>query len=87
MNEVGTPPAALDSAKIKSKVSVSVPSLLTGAQCTPFVTATVPVKRKKNGTVVRGKSKVVLNGEAKASKGTSPRKDTDKWTLQCLPSS
>ena len=82
-----TAPAALDSAKIKGKFSVSVPSLLTGAQCTSFVTASVKVKRKKNGTAVAGKSKLVLKGEAKAPKGTSPRKDADKWTLQCLPSS
>jgi uncharacterized delta-60 repeat protein len=82
-----TAPAALQSAKIKSKVSVSVPSLLSGPQCTPFVTVPVKVKRKKNGKVVTGKSKVVLNGEAKAPKDTSPRKDVDKWTIQCLPSS
>ena len=82
-----TAPAFLSYAKIKGEVSVKVPSLLAGPRCTPFVTVSVPVKRKKNGTVVAGKSKRVLKGEAKAPKDTSPRKDADKWTLQCLPSS
>jgi len=82
-----TAPAFLSSAKIKGEVSVKVPSLLAGPQCTPFVSVSVPIKRKKNGTAVAGKSKRVLKGEAKAPKDTSPRKDADKWTLQCLPSS
>ena len=80
-------PAALDSAKIKGKSSLGVPSLLTGPQCTSFVTASVKVKRRKNGKAVAGKSKLVLKGEAKGPKDTSPRKDADKWILQCLPSS
>ena len=45
------------------------------------------VKRKKNGKAVAGKSKLVLKGEAKGPEDTSPRKDADKWFLQCQPSS
>ena len=82
-----TAPAALDSAKIKGKFPLGVPSLVAGPQCTSFVTASVEVKRKKNGKAVAGKSKLVLKGEAKGPKDTSPRKDADKWSLQCLPSS
>jgi uncharacterized delta-60 repeat protein len=82
-----TPPAALASAKIKGKVAINVTALLTGPQCTPFVDASVVAKRNKKGVYQAGKSKLVLKGTAKAPKGVSPRKDADKWTIQCMPAS
>jgi uncharacterized delta-60 repeat protein len=82
-----TPPAALASAKIRGKVAIDVSALLSAPQCSPFVNASVPAKRNKRGAYVAGKSKLVLKGLAKAPKGTAPRQDADKWTLQCMPAS
>jgi hypothetical protein len=45
----------------------------------------VPIKLSRSGKYLRGKSKVVLKGSARAPKAIAPRKDTDKWTIQCVP--
>jgi uncharacterized delta-60 repeat protein len=83
-----TAPATLASARIKGKVAIDVGALLAGPpQCTPFVDASVVAKRNKRGKYLAGKSKLVLKGLAKAPKGVSPRKDADKWTIQCMPAS
>jgi uncharacterized delta-60 repeat protein len=83
-----TAPATLASARIKGKVAIDVSALLAGPpQCTPFVDASVVAKRNKRGKYLAGKSKLVLKGLAKAAKGVSPRKDADKWTIQCMPAS
>jgi uncharacterized delta-60 repeat protein len=82
-----TPPASLTSAKIKGKVAIDVSGFLSTPQCSPFVSASIVAKRNKRGTYLAGKSKLVLKGLAKAPKGTSPRKDADKWTIQCMPAS
>jgi len=78
-----TPPPSLDSVKLKG--------VLDGAggfrDCSGPKVLQVPVKFTKRGTYRAGKSKVVLKGTAKAPKGTSPRKDKDKWTIQCAPRS
>jgi uncharacterized delta-60 repeat protein len=83
-----TAPATLASARIKGKVAIDVSALLAGPpRCTPFVDASVVAKRNKRGKYLAGKSKLVLKGLAKAAKGVSPRKDADKWTIQCIPAS
>jgi uncharacterized delta-60 repeat protein len=83
-----TAPATLASARIRGKVAIAVSALLAGPpQCTPFVDASVVAKRNKRGKYLAGKSKLVLKGLAKAAKGVSPRKDADKWTIQCMPAS
>jgi uncharacterized delta-60 repeat protein len=82
-----TPPGTLASARISGKVAIDVSRLLVGSKCTAPVAAAVPVKRNKRGAYVAGKSKLVLKGLAKALKGVSPRKDADRWTIQCAPAS
>jgi hypothetical protein len=82
-----TPPTALASAKIKGKLAIDVSALLQGPRCTSVVQASVPVKRNKKNAYLAGKSKLRLKGKAKAPKGTSPRTDADKWTIQCEPAS
>jgi len=79
------PPATLDAVKINGALSVSTSALLGGPVCTPPVLVQVPVKHSKAGKYLAGKSKIVIKGSAKAPKGTKPRKDTDKWTIQCVP--
>ena len=79
--------ATLASAKIRGKVAIDVSALLAGPQCTAFVDASVVAKRNKKGTYLARKSKLVLKGIAKTPKGVSPRKDVDKWTIQCMPAS
>lgn len=81
------PPASLASASIKGKIAINVSAFLSSPQCSPFVDASVVAKRNKAGKYLAKKSKVVLKGLAKAPKGTSPRKDADKWTIQCMPAS
>jgi hypothetical protein len=80
-----TPPASLDAVKIGGGVNVSTADLRAGPSCTPPFQVAVSVKLNKKGKYQAGKSKVVIKGNAKAPKGVSPRKDTDKWTIQCMP--
>jgi hypothetical protein len=83
-----TPPAGLDKLKVKGKVNVEVPQLLTGSGCGAFVDVEVPtkVKRDKDGNIKKAKAgKVKFMVKAKAPKGTSPRTDTDNLTLFCVP--
>jgi uncharacterized delta-60 repeat protein len=80
-----TPPATLDSARISGKTAPDVSGLLSGPACSAPIQAAIPVKRSKSGKYVAGKSKLVLKGKATAPKGVKPRKDTDKWTIQCMP--
>lgn len=83
-----TPPSQLDSVKVKGKITINVPALLTGSACGAFVDVEVPakVKRDKDGNVKSAKAgKVKLNLKAKAPKGTKPRTDEDTVTLLCLP--
>jgi len=84
-----TPPGTLEQAKIKVKgktaINIQVPQLLTGAICGEFVTVLVEAKFNKKGKYKANKSRVKANGTAKAPKGTKPRKDKDKWQIQCLP--
>jgi hypothetical protein len=69
---------------VKGPVAVSVPAGLSGAQCSAFVPVGVPI-RSGGGQHKAGKSRVTLKGTARAPKGTMPRTDKDRWTLQCLP--
>jgi hypothetical protein len=80
------PPAeGLKSAKIRSKLELQAPSLLTDAACTPFVDVGVDARFDKAGRYLEKKSRAKLKGKARALAGTKPRTDSDKWILQCLP--
>lgn len=83
-----TPPASLQSVKVKGAFNITVPQLLTGSACGAFISAEVDakVKRNKDGTVKHakaGKKKVVLM--AKAAKGTKPASDKDTIQIVCVP--
>jgi len=80
-----TPPAGLEKARIKGKVTITVPQLLEGSVCGAFLDATVEARFNKKGAYLPKKSKLKLRGKAKAPKGTKPRTDPDKWILQCVP--
>jgi uncharacterized delta-60 repeat protein len=80
-----TPPASLDAAKLSGQLASTSGQLLAGPACGATTRVQVPVKSTKRGTYQANKSRVVIKGSAKAPKGVSPRKDKDKWTLQCLP--
>jgi len=80
-----TPPASLDAAKLSGPLASSAGLLRGGPACGPTTQVQVAVKSTKRGTYQANKSRVVIKGSAKAPKGVSPRKDKDKWTLQCLP--
>ena len=87
-----TPPGMLDSVKAKGhvtgvkgasgKVVVDVPQLLEGSTCGAFVQIDVPLKSTKKGDKL---NKAKLKVDAKAPKGTKPRKDKDKYDLICEP--
>ncbi len=79
------PPSSLDSVKLSGALAGSTAGLLAGPACSAPVRVHVPLKTSKAGKFLAGKSKVVIKGSAKAPKGTSPRKDTDKFTIQCVP--
>jgi hypothetical protein len=83
-----TPPASLDSVKVKAKgavkLNVQVPQLLTGSECGSFVDVTLTIPLKKNGkpkNIPQAKLSIV----AKAPKGTKPRTDQDQIVLKCMP--
>jgi uncharacterized delta-60 repeat protein len=80
-----TPPASLDSAKLGGALAGETGVLLAGPACTADVTVGVPVKRNRRGSYLARKSKLVIKGKAKAPRGTLPRTDADKWTIQCQP--
>ena len=87
-----TAPGTLDSLKVKGhvngvkgasgKFNVEVPQLLEGSVCGAFVTVDIPLKENKKGAK-SNKAKVKI--DAKAPKGTKPKKDKDKYDLVCLP--
>jgi hypothetical protein len=87
-----TPPGTLDSLKVKGhvngvkgasgKFTVEVPQLLEGSVCGAFVEVEIPLKESKNN-VKSNKAKVKI--DAKAPKGTKPKKDKDKYDLVCEP--
>lgn len=87
-----TPPAMLEKLKAKGNVTgvkgasgkftVEVPQLLEGSVCGAFVDVDIPLKENKKGQKAN-KAKVKL--DAKAPKGTKPRKDKDKYDLICEP--
>jgi hypothetical protein len=83
-----TPPASLDSVKVKAKgtvkLNVAVPQLLSGSGCGAFVDGTLTVPLKPNGKpkkVPQTKLSIV----AEAPKGTKPRSDNDQIVFKCLP--
>jgi len=83
-----TPPASLDkftakgkAKKVKGKIVVDVGQLLEGSVCGSFLDFTVPVKSSTKA----GSGTITMN--AKAPKGTKPRKDKDKVKFTCNPSS
>jgi hypothetical protein len=84
-----TPPGTLEKVRAKGnvtgvkgasgKIKIDAEQLLVGSQCGAFVDVVVPLK---NGTKA---NKAKLKLEAKAPKGTKPRKDKDKFDLVCEP--
>jgi hypothetical protein len=87
-----TAPGTLESMKAKGnvtgvkgesgKIVIDASQLLEGSVCGAFVDVVVPLKESKNN-VKSNKGKVKL--DAKAPKGTKPRKDKDKYDLVCEP--
>lgn len=87
-----TPPGTLEKVKAKGnvtgvkgasgKVLIEAPALLEGSVCGAFLDVVVPLKENK-GTTKENKAKLKL--DAKAPKGTKPRKDKDKFDLVCVP--
>ncbi len=83
-----TPPASLDSLKVKGGFNITIPQLLTGSACGAFVMGDIEakVKHKKDGTVKSAKpGKMKIMVKAKAVAGTKPRTDSDTVTILCLP--
>lgn len=80
-----TPPASLDSVSVKGKLSVQVPQLLGGAQCSAPVTANVTATINNKNKYIKKKSLLKLKGTAKGPRGTRPRTDKDSFTIQCVP--
>jgi len=87
-----TAPSVLDKVKAKGnvtgvkgasgKVVIDASQLLEGSVCGAYVDTVIPMKSKK-GTYKSNKAKVKV--QAKAPKGTKPRKDKDKFDLVCEP--
>jgi hypothetical protein len=87
-----TAPAGLEKLKAKGnvtgvkgasgKLNIQVPQLLEGSECGAFLDVEVPLKSTKKGDK-ENTAKVKL--DAKAPKGTKPRKDKDKFDLVCEP--
>src|SRR5262245_10971771 len=87
-----TAPSMLDSLKAKGNVTgvkgesgklvIDVPQLLEGSICGAFIDVTIPLKGKEDNPKA-GKAKVKV--DAKAPKGTKPRKNKGKWDLVCNP--
>jgi len=71
--------------KLSGPLASTAASLLSGPACSATTQVQASVKFTKRGTYQANKSRVVIKGSAKAPKGVSPRKDKDKWTLQCMP--
>ena len=80
-----TPPAALEKASVTSKLGIAAPQTLAGAACTELVAFTIEARVNGKGKYLAKKSRQSLKGTARAPKGTRPRIDADKWTIQCLP--
>ena len=81
-----TPPAGgLDQAKIRGALDVQIPQLLTEPACTPGVDVHIETRFTNKGKYLANKSRLKLKGKARAVAGTKPRKDADKWILQCVP--
>jgi hypothetical protein len=82
------PPAGgLDRAKIRGAFDLQVPELLPGPVCTPDVNVHIQARINSAGKYLAKKSRMKLKGKARAIAGTKPRKDADKWILQCMPRS
>jgi uncharacterized delta-60 repeat protein len=79
------PPTTLEAVKLGGALAASAGQLLAGPACAPATQLQVPVKISRRGVYQRARSRVIVRGTAKAPKGASPRKDKDKWTIQCLP--
>jgi hypothetical protein len=87
-----TAPAELESLKAKGnvtgvkgasgKLTIEVPQLLEGSECGAFIDVVVPLKSTKKGDK---ENTAKLKVDAKAPKGTKPRKDKDKFDLVCEP--
>ena len=87
-----TPPGTLDKASAKGsvkgvkgssgKILIDASQLLEGSVCGAYVDVVEPLKSNKKG---EKPTKAKLKLQAKAPKGTKPRKDTDKFELICIP--
>jgi hypothetical protein len=87
-----TPPGTLEKTSAKGKVKgvkgasgkvvIDASQLLQGSVCGAYVDVVIPLKSNKKGYKP---NKAKLKLQAKAPKGTKPRKDTDKFELVCVP--
>jgi hypothetical protein len=80
-----TPPPGLTRVKVRGGTALSVPADLGQPGCGPLVSQPVLINRNRKGEYRAKKSQLRVRGLAVATKGTRPRKDKDKWTIQCVP--
>ena len=81
-----TPPAGgLDRGRVRDAISLDAPDAITQPGCSPWVDFRVEARINRAGNYVAKKSRVKIKGKARAIAGTKPRKDTDKWIVQCAP--
>ena len=80
------PPTGLQALHVSSKLpTAAVPSSLTGSACGSFVD--VPVQLHKGAHNGKKTGKLLVQANAIAGTGTTPRSDRDTYVLECLPSS
>ena len=80
------PPTGLKTLHVSSKLpAAAVPSSLTGSACGSFVD--VPVKLHRGAHNGKKTGMILVQANAIAAKGTTPRGDRDTFVLECLPAS
>ena len=78
------PPAGLQTLHVSSKLPTAArPSSLEGSACGSFVD--VPVKLHRGAQNGKKTGMVLVQANATAAKGTTPRGDRDTYVLECLP--
>ena len=78
------PPTGLHTLHVSSKLpAAAVPSSHTGSACGSFVD--VPVKLHRGAHNGKKTGMILVQANAIAAKGTTPRGDRDTFVLECLP--
>jgi hypothetical protein len=81
-----TPPAGgLEKVRVRNAISLEPPDALAESSCSPWVDFSIEARFNKAGKYLAKKSRQRLKGKARAVAGVRPRKDVDRWTVQCMP--